>query len=101
MIVLIGTLLLLPFFYYGYKEHQFSQSTKAKKETETGYYRKASFYAFPLLPIGWLLLEMSHRFFSLSFDTYRDLIWILILVSCIVYGCTLQYHRRKTTKNLS
>ncbi|GAF24553.1 hypothetical protein JCM19047_4469 [Bacillus sp. JCM 19047] len=101
MIVLIGASLLIPFFYYGYKELQFFQSKEAKEETNTEGYRKASIYAFPLLPLGWFLLEMSHRFFTLSFDTYRDLIWILILISCIVYSFTLQHQRRKTTKNLS
>ncbi|MCA1020572.1 hypothetical protein [Halobacillus litoralis] len=46
--------------------------------------------AAPILPIGWLLLESYHSIIqSLTLSTYRDTMWVLIMLTFIVVGASL------------
>ncbi len=44
----------------------------------------------PIFPIGWLLIESYHTYINtLTFDTYRDSIWVLILLTFIAQGLVI------------
>ncbi|MFB4211576.1 hypothetical protein ACE1TH_06605 [Shouchella sp. JSM 1781072] len=89
----IGLIVLILFIYFIYKEYQFSKLEESKDERGTFIYIRAAKHAFPIFPIGWLLVEVTHRLFTLTFDVYRDLMWVLILSAFIVYGASIQVGR--------
>ncbi|APH06198.1 hypothetical protein [Bacillus weihaiensis] len=53
-------------------------------------------FSFPIFPIGWLLIETYHKYINtLTFDSYRDSIWILVLITFIVQGLVILFFKRK------
>ncbi|UTR08205.1 hypothetical protein MM326_09375 [Alkalihalobacillus sp. LMS6] len=89
----VGFIVLILFIYYSYKEYRFSKSEESKDERGKSIYISAAKHAFPLFPIGWLLVELTHQLFTLTFDAYRDLMWVLILSAFIVFGASIQVGR--------
>lgn len=54
-------------------------------------------HASPVFPIGWLLIEMYHKYIEpLSIDMYRDMIAFIIFATVIVQGLTIFTLKRKT-----
>lgn len=49
----------------------------------------------PIMPIGWLLIEMNLKFYDVSYNFYRDTMWILILFTFIAQGTTIYVFKKK------
>ncbi|MGP4060249.1 hypothetical protein [Halobacillus sp. H74] len=89
-------IVLIPFFLFAvfiFFQFSFGKAGKTKegKKILNASYGKAA----PIYPIGWLLVEMYHRFIDpLSFSVYRDAMWVLILVTFIIIGFSLFRSRK-------
>ncbi|MDX8361765.1 hypothetical protein [Cytobacillus sp. IB215316] len=52
--------------------------------------------SFPIFLIGWLIIELFHKYIQpLSLEIYRDSLWVVILVTCIIQGSVIVYYKRK------
>lgn len=52
--------------------------------------------AFPIIPIGWLLITLYDDYIQgIDFDLYKWLIWILVVTAFIVQGATIFILKRK------
>ncbi|MDV2686468.1 hypothetical protein RYX56_19035 [Alkalihalophilus lindianensis] len=93
---LIGAVLVPIFLYYLYTHIKFSKSEEAKDERGQLILLQSYKHSIAILPIGWLLLEVVHRFVTtVSYDTYRDSIWLLILITFIVQGFSVNRYRKQ------
>ncbi|HLR43407.1 MAG TPA: hypothetical protein VK067_09235 [Pseudogracilibacillus sp.] len=93
--LIIGAL-LIPFFIYALVTHiKFSRSKNSKNEKGKMILAKSSKYALPIFPIGWFALELYHRIIAnIPYDTYRDAMWILVLLLFTVYGFSIRHYTR-------
>ncbi|MEC2072711.1 hypothetical protein [Alkalihalophilus marmarensis] len=92
----IAGVLLLPFFFYAlYVFFTYIRSSEGKSERGQNILNHSYKAALPIMPIGWLLVEVTHSFINYSFETYRDLMWILILITFIVQGFTVHTYKNK------
>lgn len=93
--IIIGAL-ILPFFIYALvADFKFSRSDESKdnKELILAYSSK---YAIGVFPIGWLILHLYHNFISsIPYETYRDAIWVLVLLLVTVHGFAINYHKKR------
>jgi hypothetical protein len=50
---------------------------------------------FPLIPLGWFLIELYDHFIShLDYDTYKLVIWFLITGLMILHGIIISVLKR-------
>ncbi|WP_163970500.1 hypothetical protein [Oceanobacillus halotolerans] len=100
--MLIIGLLVLPFFIYAlvtYFKFSRSDESKDKKEQILAYSTK---YALGVFPIGWLILHLYHNFIaSIPYDTYRDTMWVLVLLLFTVQGFALNYYKKRMQQSES
>ncbi|MFS0561659.1 hypothetical protein AB1K91_13020 [Terribacillus sp. 179-K 1B1 HS] len=79
----------------------FSRNKESKSANgELTQYKAMSCSAI-VFPIGWLVMEIYRRFNdSVSMETYRDFMTMLLPITIIVYGIALLFFRRslKETK---
>ncbi|QKS69912.1 hypothetical protein FLK61_24330 [Paenalkalicoccus suaedae] len=95
-------LLLLPLFVLGVLSFLVLSTKKSsdKKESEHALQSTYSF-AIPILPIGWLCIELFHRFIQpVSLATYREFIWTLVMLTFIVVGIGA-YMKKRSVKSAS
>ncbi|HLR52737.1 MAG TPA: hypothetical protein VK072_07680 [Candidatus Avamphibacillus sp.] len=92
--LIIGAL-LLPFFIYALVTNlKFSRNEKTKNKKEK-IIANSSKYALGVFPIGWLILELYHRFIAnIPYDTYRDAMWVLVLLLFTVQGFAINYCKK-------
>src|SRR5699024_1903978 len=92
--LIIGAL-LLPFFIYALVTNlKFSRNEKSKNKKEK-IIASSSKYALGVFPIGWLILELYHRFIAnIPYDTYRDAMWVLVLLLFTVQGLAINYYKK-------
>src|SRR5690625_8039812 len=85
--MLIIVALLLPFFIYALVTNlKFSRNEKSENKKEQ-IIANSSKYALGVFTIGWLILELYHRFIAnVQYDTYRDAMWALVLMLFTVQG---------------
>lgn len=51
---------------------------------------------FPLLPLGWFLIELFHDYVApISYDAYKMCIWFLVTGLFILHAGNVLYLRRK------
>lgn len=61
-----------------------------------GTYGYSSKYELGVFPIGWLILELYHRFIAnISYDTYRNAMWVLVLLLFTVQGFAINDYKRR------
>jgi len=93
--LIIGAL-LVPFFIYTLiTSLNFSRSDipKDKKDQIVAY---ASKHAIAIFPIGWLILHLYHSFIaSVPYDTYRDAMWVLVLLLFTVHGFAINHYKKR------
>src|SRR5690625_1930503 len=52
--------------------------------------------AFPIIPIGWLLVTLyDDSVQAICYDLYKWLIWILVVAAFIVHGATIFLLKRR------
>ncbi|MBP1970927.1 hypothetical protein J2Z83_003063 [Virgibacillus natechei] len=93
--LIIGAL-VLPFFIYALVMYfKFSRSDKSKDEKEQ-VLAYSSKHALGVFPIGWLILHLYHNFIaSIPYDTYRDAMWVLVLLLFTVQGFAINYYKKR------
>ncbi len=99
--LIIGAL-IIPFFIYALIIHiKFSRSENSKNEKGKIILAIPAKYALPVFPVGWLVLELYHRIIAnIPYETYRDAIWVLVLLLFTIYGFSIRhYTRRQVFKN--
>ncbi len=94
--MLILGIVLLPFFILSlYIFLKFSWGEEGKDERGQKILNRSLMLSGPIIPIGWLLMEMYLEFYDVSFTLYRDTIWILILLSFIMQGTTIFIYKKR------
>ncbi len=79
---------------------KFSWSKEAKEEHGKEVLKKASLYSLPLFPVGWLGLDMFHRYIqAVTLETYRDFMLLLLLIMMTVYGASITVFKNRTAHN--
>lgn len=69
---------------------------ESKDERGKGISNKSYGVVFPLLPFGWLLIELYDHYIShLSYDTYKLVIWFLITGLMILHATNISIMKRK------
>ncbi|WOV82984.1 hypothetical protein PGH26_08505 [Sporosarcina jeotgali] len=98
MLVIVIGVLLVPFFIFTLGSNvKFLMSTYSKSEEGQWVLGKASKYVLPIFPLGWLIIELYHRFISnISYETYRDGMMVLILLLFTVQGFIIRHHKKIT-----
>ncbi|MFS0783124.1 hypothetical protein [Bacillus sp. 1P06AnD] len=87
---------LIPIFLVSlYILFKFSWGEEGKDERGQKILNKSFMVAAPILPIGWLLIEMTLKFYDVSYNFYRDAMWILILFTFITQGTTIYVFKQK------
>lgn len=91
---LFGLILLPLFFISLYFIFKVTFGEEGKDERGQKILSKSYMLSAPILPIGWLILEVTHTFSSISYDIYRDTIWTLILLTFIIQGLAIYIYKR-------
>ncbi len=75
---------------------KFELGEEHKDERGQGISNKSYGIVFPLMPLGWLLIELYDSFISeLDYDTYKTAIWFLITGLLILHGTIISVLKRK------
>ncbi|MFD1021057.1 hypothetical protein [Thalassobacillus hwangdonensis] len=94
--MIFAGIILMPVFLVSlYIIFKVSWGEEGKDERGQAILNKSYMFSAPILPIGWLLLETAHSFSEVSYDFYRDTMWVLILLTFIVQGATLYTIRKR------
>src|SRR5690625_7484506 len=69
---------------------RFQFGSEGKDERGQKIINTAYSVAFPIIPIGWLLITLYDDFIqSVGYSAYKWLIWVLIILSFIVHVLTI------------
>ncbi|WP_338654217.1 hypothetical protein V6B14_21290 [Sporosarcina psychrophila] len=75
---------------------KFEWGEEYKDERGKSISNKSYSIVFPLLPLGWLFLELYNRFIStLDYDAYKLAIWFLVTGLLILQATILSVLKRK------
>src|SRR5690625_7547377 len=75
---------------------RFQLGSEGKDERGQKIINTAYSVAFPIIPIGWLLITLYDDFIqSVGYSAYKWLIWVLIILAFIVHGVTIFILKRK------
>jgi hypothetical protein len=75
---------------------KFTFGDEGKDERGIQIRNTAYMFSFPIFPIGWLLIDSYHTYLNqISFEAYRNAIWILVLLTFIVQALVIFIHKRK------
>ncbi|MBR7554088.1 hypothetical protein ACFFJI_04910 [Allobacillus sp. GCM10007491] len=79
--------------YYTYQIFKKREFQKRKREKILAISAK---YALPVFPVGWLALELYHRIITnIPYETYRNAIWVLVLLLFTIYGFSIRHYTRR------
>ncbi|UOQ48750.1 hypothetical protein MUN88_00890 [Gracilibacillus caseinilyticus] len=88
--LLIGIILVPLFIICLFISLKFIWGEEGKDERGKQITNISYMYSASIFPIGWLLIEAYHGYMNeLAFETYRDTIWILVLLTFIVQGLVI------------
>lgn len=84
------------FFGALYISLRFEWGSEGKDERGKTIANKSYGIIFPLLPLGWLALEMVDKYFlTLDYETYKLLIWFLLTGLMIIHALNLIVLKKK------
>src|SRR5690625_781478 len=96
LLVLFRLIYVLFFFIAVFISLKFEWSEESKDERGKGISNKSYSVVFPLMPLGWLLIELYDQFIStLEYDTYKSVIWFLITGLMILQAIIIMVLKRK------
>lgn len=88
--------ILIPLFLISlYITLKFTWGIEGKSKQGQEILKKSSHAIVPTFPIGWLLLEIAHSIFDISYSFYRDSLWILVGLYFIVQGAVIYFYKIK------
>ncbi|MBO0992866.1 hypothetical protein [Bacillus sp. SD088] len=89
-------IILVPIFLVSlYIILKFTWGEEGKDERGALVLSKSYMISMPILPIGWLILQLIQDFVGISYETYRYWIWIMVLVIFIVQGAVIMVYKHK------
>lgn len=75
---------------------KFQFGSEGKDERGQKILNTAYMAAFPIIPIGWLLITLYDDYVTIiGYDLYKWLIWILVIGAFIIQGATIFILKRK------
>lgn len=75
---------------------KFQFGSEGKDERGQKILNTAYMAAFPIIPIGWLLVTLYDDYVQMvGYDLYKWLIWILVVAAFIVHGATIFILKRR------
>ena len=87
---------VLLFFVALFISLKFEWGEEGKDERGKNIANKSYSIVFPLMPLGWFLIELYDRYISaLEYETYKLVIWFLITGLMILHACLLTILKRK------
>ena len=93
-ILIIGYVVI--FFIAVFISLKFEMGEENKDERGKSISNKSYGVVFPLIPLGFLLIELYERFINqLDYDTYKLAIWFLISGLLILHGIMITVVKRK------
>lgn len=99
MAILIKSLVIsyvVIFFIAVFISLKFEWSAENKDERGKSISSKSYGIVFPLMPLGWFLIELYDEYIlQLSYDAYKLAIWFLISGLMIIQAITLSVLKRK------
>ncbi|MFE3577354.1 hypothetical protein [Lysinibacillus sp. NPDC059133] len=87
---------VLIFFIAVFISLKFEMGEEKKDERGKSISNKSYGIVFPLMPLGWFLIELYEQFIGqLDYDTYKLVIWFLISGLMILHAIIITVLRRK------
>lgn len=94
--VILRLLYVLIFFVAIFISLKFEMGEENKDERGKSIANKSYGIVFPLLPLGWLLIELYDRFIRhLDYETYKSVIWFLITGLMILHAIIISVLKRR------
>ena len=95
-LVVLRIIYILIFFIAVFISLKFEMGEENKDERGKSISNKSYGIVFPLMPLGWLLIELYDQFIShLDYETYKLVIWFLISGLMILHGIIISVLKRK------
>lgn len=74
---------------------EFQWSSEGKDERGQTILNRSYSIAFPLMPLGWLVIELINDYvYSMTYEGYKDAIWFLLTGLFILHAVTILISRR-------
>lgn len=87
---------VLIFFIAVFFSLKFELGEESKDERGKSISNKSYGVVFPLMPLGWFLIELYDQFISsLDYDTYKSAIWFLLTGLMILHAVLITVLKRK------
>lgn len=91
VIMIMSFILIIPFIISLIISWKFQFGKEGKDERGQQVLNTAYTFAFPVFPVGWLLITLFDDFVhAIPFDVYKQLIWIVVLLGFIVHGLMIK-----------
>ncbi|MGM8365713.1 hypothetical protein ACLIBG_09575 [Virgibacillus sp. W0181] len=95
-VMLIGFMLIILFIVSLVISWKFQYRAEGKDERGKQILNTAYTAAFPVFPIGWLLITLYDDFVAaVPFPIYKKLMWILVLLGFIVHGAVIYFLKKR------
>ena len=93
-VIRVGYVLL--FFYAVFIQFKFEWGEEGKDERGKNIANKSYSIVFPLIPLGWLLIELYDGYISaLDYATYKSAIWFLLTGLSILHAINITIFKKK------
>ena len=96
LLIILGLAYVLIFFFAVYWSLKFEWGSEGKDERGLSISQKSYSIVFPLIPLGWLLIELYNDYISpLDYSTYKLAIWFLLTGLFILHAFNITILKRK------
>lgn len=96
LLAILRIIYVLIFFVAVFISLKFELGEENKDERGKSISNKSYGVVFPLMPLGWLLIELYDQFInSLDYDTYKLVIWFLISGLMILHAVIITVLKRR------
>lgn len=93
---IFALLYVIIFFIAVFITFKFEWSSEGKDERGQTISNKSYGIIFPLLPLGWLLIELYHDYVTaIPYSTYKWLIWFLLTGLMIIHAINITVLKRR------
>lgn len=95
-LAILSLVYVVIFFIAVFTSLKFEMGEEHKDERGQNISNKSYGIIFPILPLGWLLIELYDEFINhLNYETYKLVIWFLVSGLMIFHASILTYLKRK------
>ncbi|MFJ7934033.1 hypothetical protein [Sporosarcina sp. NPDC096371] len=95
-LVMVRIAYVLIFFYAMFIQFKFEWGEEGKDERGKNIASKSYSIVFPLIPLGWLLIELYSSYISaLDYEAYKLAIWFLLTGLMILHAVNITILKRK------